>query len=292
MPKKLSKTKQSETNKWFEKDIVPPKEKIPTSKIKGTFIERCLNLKNPVEKKWDMNNLYVGSIGELYKPEAMYDTILKFWDAGSEELTYSSEVYMGSGRISGERIATRLHNAGLTESDADKYKERKVFSEEYGWSGRIDLILDVNKIMYYGKKTLPAKKPTEKDFKVFEVKETGSQNYTKWNEFHHLPIKYRTQLTIYLYETKKHGVIDSDEGYFLILSRDNPKSFRVLDYKLEQNLLDEAKKNADIFWEHIRNKSVPDGFKPISAEFIDESLEKGRISGRNWNPLSGLSGKN
>jgi len=278
----------NESSKWFQHDIKEPKEKIVSSKIKGTYISRCLNLDNPKVKKRFKNNLYIGEIGDLDIAEKMYDTIVSFWYPGYDCVTYEHEEYLEDGKRSGDNVANRLHKNGFTHRKTKKHKEQRIWVEEFGWAGYCDVNLDYNLIMHYGPKKTPEELPKNKLFKVFEVKKTSVNNYMRWLRPEDLPKKYQAQLAVYLKEAYKNKITKTEEGHFLILTRDNPNNKRILDYIPNENLIKECEKNSEIFWEHIQNKTYPKNFTEPEKNYIEKSIELCYNEKRDWPTLSGI----
>lgn len=285
----------SDASKFFQNPVAPKKKR---ERVPGSHISRCLDLKNDQRNRWPMSNLYIGGIGDLNKPEKMAESISEFWFPKVEEYDYNAEFYMGGGKISGERIANRLHKAGLTYyaykqkeagiyySNRTPHQEYKILNAEYGWAGKIDIILDTNLVTYYGKKTRPEEKPTEKYWEPYEVKETSHSNYVLWDESSKFPKKYRTQLSLYIDDIHRKGIIKDKVGHFLLLSRDNPNAKRCCEYAMEQDLVEEAKVSATLFWKHIQERTYPKGFKDFSKKHIDFLIKVGNNEGRKWPKLA------
>jgi hypothetical protein len=270
------------TNDWFE---APKVEKPKVSAIKGTYIERCLNIDNEYQERWPNNNLQIRNLADLSDPKGMFEAIVSFWFPSKEEMTYKSEFYLTGGSISGDRVARRFHKARLTNCLEEEYKEYKIYNEEFGWAGKVDLILDVNKLMYFGQKTVKGDPPKEPLWRVFEVKETDSERHKEWADINKIPLKYLGQLNTYIYELVSKDIVKETLGHFLILDRSNPKAFRVVDYPYNSEMLDSFKYNAEKFWNHIRNKTVPNGFE-LSILEIEEAIETQKATGRRFNKLS------
>jgi hypothetical protein len=283
---------KQESAKWFKQ---PKKEKKKRERVPGSHIARCLDLKNIDLKNYFMTNLHVGSIGDLSDPEIMKETILDFWHPRSKEYTYDFEFYMEIGNVIGEAIANRFHRAGITwlshrmkeaglhHCKKSPYQEFKVINHEFGYAGRSDIILDTNLVNYYGKKTRPPERPTDKLFEPYEVKSTSKKNYDDWTDSSKFSKKYRTQLSIYIDEFQKLGIIKEPVGHFILVCRDVPQAKRCCEYRKEQYLIDAAQKNATIFWDYIRNMTFPEGLEDYDKSWIEDKIKyQTSVDKRKW----------
>ena len=162
-------------NKWFQQEIEPAKEPKKMGELRGTWIVRCMNLNNEVEKGRWKNNLYIGSLAEILTDEGMYDAIIDFWKPKEKEITYERECYLNSGNLKEDIATRRLHKNGFSGSKNKKYRQKRIFIEDLGWAGYSDMLVDVNLIKYYGQKTPKGDPPKKKDLRVFEYKETSEK---------------------------------------------------------------------------------------------------------------------
>jgi hypothetical protein len=280
-----------EAKSWFVPQNKKPEKKKKKKRppVSAAEIKRLLDLENDLRERYPINRLSMGSVIELEKPEVFNSKLREFWLCPQEEACYSSEYYFTLGTYSGEEIQKRLHKIGVTFCDSEEFEEYKIVDKELGLAGKVDLILKLNAVKALGSvKRKEYEEEENPSLLVAEIKQTGSRNYSLWHTYEELPLKYRVQLSLYLYYLKKRGIIDSNNGIFILQNRDNPRDIRVIPYEKEQELVDRAKKVCDSFWTHIRNRTFPEGCEPVSIEKIEEAIEIGCVTGRRWSFASGI----
>ncbi len=244
------------------------------SEVPASHYKRLMNEAPPEREPYVRRGVNMGSVGKLGNVEEMEKYILEFWKPSCEKLTYTSEKYLGSGTVTGDMVARRLHKKGATYQSAQGEEEHhEMFVEmDYGMRGFIDLVLDVEFMKVEGAKT--KKKKLEKDreilYRVTEVKETSSNNYSMWVFQEDLPLHYRTQFSLYAKWAKDQGITKDTKGQFLIISRDNPNNVKTIDVECEPLLCENAEKYAKTFWDHILNMTSPKG--GVNKQYVYEAI--------------------
>lgn len=302
---------------WFSSSQPLNKEtrKRTRQPITAAEIKRVLELGERWEAPYPQRYLGMGSILELECPFIMLEKIYQYWAPQPRVFDYYSCSYLDQGTLKGDLLQQFLFKAGVTycnTTTSDKFVERPVILEDYGLKGRIDGILDFNKVKAFGSTKGPQEVPEDaKDrWVIMEAKETGDRNYSKWIFPEDLPEKYRCQASLYAHTLPQYEdklVSFEDEVMFLIMNRESPRSIKTIFYKPEKDLVDRALKVSSEFWEHIRSRTKPevtdkqlDPQRPEKEQlefikelpkdwdkFISNSIEL--HSNRNWVPASGLS---
>jgi len=216
------------------------------------------------------------------------EEIINYWACPDTIDPYPKSSYMKQSSVKHKILQDFFHRAGVTFCEDDEHREHKIVCEDYGIAGKIDLIVNFNKLKALGAKTQKEYKPEEKiRWIIGEIKETGSNNYKKWKVASDLSEEYRSQGSIYSYYMDKKGLISFEEEImYILLCRDDPNKFKTIFYKPDMALVNAAFQTADTFWEHIRNRTVPG--KPIQGfkDFTEECIETQKD--RKWNHLSGV----
>jgi hypothetical protein len=244
------------------------------SEIPASHYKRLMNEAPPKRDPYVRRGVNMGSVGKLGKTEEMEKYLLEFWSPSAEELTYTSEKYLGSGAVTGDMVARRLHERGATYQAAQgEETHREMFVQlEYGMRGFIDLVLDVDFMKIEGAKTKKTtlKENREREYRVVEVKETSSSNYSLWVSQEDLPLHYRTQFSLYAKWAKDVGITKDTKGQFLIISRDNPNSVKTIDVEREPLLCENAVRHAQTFWDHVFNMTSP--MKGVDKEYVYKAI--------------------
>lgn len=268
------------------KEVKPQKPKRYISPVPTTGMSRILENVNLKEERWAKNNLYCSQIGDPYWD--MGESIVQFWRPYSQKKNIYSQIYMEQSTIKHAIIQEFWHATGLLHPlhGQDEFKEIKVRLESHGLSGKIDLVLPDQVYL----KDLGSTKPKglkQTGWSVGDIKECSSKVYSSIQT--NIPDKYRTQVSLYHYWGVKEGITTKkDKSFFYYLNRDNPRQFKWVQYEPEQDLVDAALKKADLFWQHIRNRTHPT--KKDFAEFCEESIKQ--QPDREWNPLAEIKVEN
>lgn len=285
---------------WFLKEgdmgEAPKKKSTGTrfsSPLPTTCMTRILDEVEIFEDNYPKNNLYCSNIGD---PDWDLGTeILAFWRPSQRKKDLFGQMYMEQSSLKHQLIQNHWHETGLmhplhtkeNEEGEKEFKEVKAYIPEYGLKGKIDLILpNPSFLKELGAKTAPEKRPEQKGWTVGDIKECSSHVYKTIHE--HIPPKYRTQVSLYHYWAVDQGIMDQeDECFFYYLNRDNPRTYKWVPYKSEEDLVTKAFHRANKFWEHIRNRTHPE-IKDFEKH-CEESIEL--QPDRRWNPLSGIESK-
>ena len=292
----------SPTYDWFGHISTPMKRKRPP--ISGAEIKRLANLNNKVREAYPMKRLGMGDVILLEDDEYMYNKMFDYFNPRDSEINYKSDFYFTAGDVGGYLLQNRLFRAGITFCDPEEnnHKEYKIEDHERGIAGRPDLIMDYDRLKLFGKNTPLTGEELEKAIKalpeeiqweVFEIKQAAVAWYKNWTECERLPEKYRCQLSLYIYYLLERGIIKSERGFFIILTRDSPENVRILEFPFDENLVKRAFAIADTFWQRVRNKDFPDvpGLPLISTDEVSQWIESPANEGREWHKLSGIENK-
>tara|TARA_R110002167_G_scaffold24964_1_gene87129 strand:+ start:4887 stop:5807 length:921 start_codon:yes stop_codon:yes gene_type:complete len=272
-------------------EAVTKKTKRKRSEIPASFYKRLMNEGFPSQDTYTRQGVNIGSVIKLEDKNEMENYITQFWRPVSEELTYTSEVYLSCGTMIGDMMAERLHRRGVTYQAANGAKgepHQEMFVEypEFGMRGFVDLVVDKDFILDAGA-TKPKnllKADREIEYITVEVKQTSADKYKLWQEQSDLPLHYRTQYSLYSRRLQEMGITKTTKGQFLILSRDNPNNLKSIDVESEPDLCERAFKVAEKFWEYIFSCSSPLG--GVDKNFVLDS-----IRGNEERLFSGRTGK-
>ena len=244
------------------------------SEIPASHYKRLMNEAPPERDTYVRRGVNIGSVGKLGNQEEMEKYILEFWNPKAEELSYTSEKYLGSGTVTGDMVARRLHERGATYQSAqgDEVHEEMFVEFPDGRRGFIDLVLDIDFMKVEGAKTKKSKlEPIRiKQYRVTEVKETSSTNYSAWVYQEDLPIHYRSQFSQYAKWLHEKGISKDTKGQFLIISRDNPNNVKTIDVECEPDLCEKAALYTEKFWNHIFNMTSPLG--KVNKTYVYEAI--------------------
>jgi len=275
-------------SKWFQASMGNVK-KAPVKRqpLPATVLERCCDLAIIPRPTKIQKYLYVSQLYKLAEPKEMKDALISYWMPSDSSINYRGALFTSMGKLIEDIYVKQLINAELAkctdDTCTDPEDQHSLRLEELGISGRLDAIVDFNKIKKLGAKT--PKKDKEEDEKshwvLNEVKTTGSEKYKFWNEFEKLPEDYLTQFSFYVKYAYQQGLIDTAEGFFTIISRDN-FDHRTLWGEPRTDLLDIALKNAEKFWENVRNRTIP--FSDIKTDWVERQIES--QPNRDWHPLA------
>lgn len=289
---------------WFltDKDMKekPAKRKSTgkrfSSPVPTTCMARLLEDTDLTEEGYPKNNLYCSNIGD---PEwSLSENILAFWRPTHRKKNIFSQIYMEQSTVKHQIIQDFWFDTGVLHprhtgilkyssgEEVEVFEEIKAYLPDYGLKGKIDLILpDEEYLKALGAKKPPAldELPERKGWRVGDIKECSEHVYKTIQD--HLPEKYRTQVSIYHHWAVLEGIQEEgDPAFFYYMNRNNPRQFKWVSYTPEPELVQRAFKKADIFWEHIRNKTHPeiDDFEDYCLKSIEMQPS------RKWNPLSGI----
>ena len=269
--------------------------------ITWAAVDRLANQNPVVREKYPPDRLHMGSIIEMRNKEVFREKLVDWWRPKlTENIDHGLNLYLSYGTLYGDTLQNRLNEVDhITFCDVKPHREYKIIDEDHGLSGRVDLLIDVEAVKLLGAKTLKNLEKDEKsppyylpldhiaEFHPFEVKQTSEMKYKKWETYLDLPLKYRCQLSLYMHYLNK------EKGGFIINKRDNPTQGKVLNYNVENDLVDEAKNLANEFWRLIRERKMPKGTRQMADEWYNESIQicrerSGRKYPRLYNKLSGI----
>jgi hypothetical protein len=291
---------QQKSGNWFTIDQPNKKPKKKRQRIPAAFIKRCLDFVPKVRPAYPQRALFMGNIIELESNSLMHDAICEFWNPKSEDLSYTSEIYLGSGSLVGDMYSRRLHEAGFTWCDKDDHVEYKIYDEDRGISGKVDAILDELKIHYYGVKTPKKNKDgtvvsfgnPEPEWFANEFKQTGVSKYAAWECMDDLPLKYQCQFSLYADYLFEWGITKHKEGMFTIICRDDPNKVKTIWVECDDQLVKRAFKVAERFWGHIQNRDFPaaEGKKDLTEKEIEDIIME--QPQRKWPKLANIGEEN
>ncbi len=282
-----------ESSKWFQA-AKQEKTKVKRAEVPASYLQRLLNYNNVEDTRRYARSLHCGVIGSLDSEQAFYDALVNFWEPQYSELDYKKDFYLNIGTMLGEMFAERLHRVpGLTTCISKDYKEERIQNDEFGYAGYIDFIMDVNTVKHYGKKTRPEDLPETKDLRVFEMKTTGERNYNKWVDSSELSFKYRCQLSLYIQDQLEKEVVETENGFFILQSRDDPNKHRVMPYTMESTVISKAQEVCTKFWDHVDARTLPSGddIKPVEGFCISKAIDNCNEKGREWPKYFGWTKK-
>lgn len=219
----------------------------------------------------------------------MRDHIINYWSPPVEFHTYQRMSFTKQGSLKHDIIQEIMHRAGLTYCKAEEFKEYYIKDADSGMAGKVDFILDFDKIKAVGHSKGKQKYVTPKGVKWIcsDIKETGTRRYDEWIIADLMPEEYKSQISLYSHFLNKAGILPFDrETMFWVLCRDDPNKYKTLFYKPELKHVSNALETASLFWEHIQNRTLPGEQVPGWEGFIEETIEE--QEGRKWNLLSGI----
>lgn len=275
---------------WFQASMgavkTPQRKKQP---VPATVLMRNLDicLKHRPEKP--QKYLYVSQLNDLTTPEGMKNALISYWLPAPSTMDYKHELYTEIGNLIEDVYVRRLMEAGVakcTDPNCEKPREQHSLQvDDLGVRGRIDALLDVDKVNYLGAKTPPKSKLKTSKYVINEVKTTGAEKYKYWKAYELLPDNYLTQFSFYVYYAKELGLTDVAEGFFTIISRDN------LDHKTlwgepVPHLIEQIKINCGRFWEFVRKREIP--YCDISSDWVYQQIES--QPDRDWHPYCEIDG--
>lgn len=230
----------------------------------------------------------MGSILDVEDPEQLRARLIEFWQPKEVHMSLNHEWYTKIGSALGDSYARRLHDIeGMTYCQEDDHVEYYINDTSRGIAGKVDVILDFNKIQALGIKT-------PKELKEGEVKEvleplwvpnecksTGSNRYKMWQTFSDLPDNYQNQLSLYCYYLFEDGIIKKKEGFFTLICRDDLR-IKALWGEYRKDLVDRSFKCARLFWEHIQQRDFPEvkNHHTFTKDWVEDQIAKQLKAGR------------
>lgn len=275
-------------HKWFQK----PMETVKANPIKrqplpAAVLERCCNLNSIPRPARPQKHLYVSQLYKLAEPKAMREALISYWLPVEGTIDYRGALFTSMGKLIEDIYVKQLIAADVAKCTdlecTDPEGQHSLRLEELGISGRLDAIVDFNKIKKLGAKTpkKDAEEVEESYWVLNEVKTTGVEKYKFWNEFEKLPEDYLTQFSFYVKYAYQQKLIDKAEGFFTIISRDN-FDHRTLWGEPREDLLNIALKNAERFWENVRKRIIPDS--EVNPDWVQHQIDS--QPDRDWHPLA------
>ena len=273
----------SEKSKWFlTEDQLKPKKKDkkarvvdPDKKLVTTKgIERILDMSTLTEPGRIKSGLFCSSIACDEYFDMRQEILDYFSPAEPRTRRYLKDMYTRQSNTKHSIIQDHLHSAGVlhpicTDENGD-FKEPRAEFPELGLSGKIDLVLPhEGYLTALGAKT-PKELPKISEYIVVDIKETSTANYVGIGQ--RLSQAYRGQLSLYskFFEDNYGG---PKRSAFLYLDRGDPKKFKYFEYTPEPKLLDIVDARAKTFWQHVNEKTLPEGDPGENKEVIEKLIE-------------------
>lgn len=278
-------------SKWFEpqsKKTKETKEKdLCTRAVPTTALVRICESAKLTETSYGKNNLYASNIGD---PDLdLHQELVDFWTPQAlEPRVFSKELYCEQSNVKHSIWQEFLHSAGVTHSlcnNQGKFQEPRCLFEEYGISGRIDLILpDSAYLKALGAKTPKDKFPKIEHWLAADIKETDEK---RQKEAHPeiLSEKYLTQISLYIKWLYDKGIGHKTKGAFLYLNRNMPLTPKYFEVTIREDLIEKAFKKADCFWQWVRSRKLPK--VENATEWIEEQIAL--QPKRQWNKLAEIA---
>lgn len=277
---------------WFQPAVPvkpPPKKRQP---LPAAVIERCCDLYTFEEEVKPQKFLYVSQLARISDIEEMKRALISFWLPVPGTKDYTGKLFTEVGKLIEDIYVSQLVKAGVakctSEECIDPKEQHSLRLLDLGVSGRIDAIVDFNKAVELGAKTVKEREEDAPDtpalWVVNEVKSTGSEKYKYWTEFEKLSIDYLSQFSFYCHFAHLQGLISKREGFFTIINRDRMEH-RTLWGEPVNALVEKGIENAKTFWQHVRNRTIPnmDNAGTWIAYQIKEQPD------RDWNELAEIS---
>lgn len=214
---------------------LPAKPKKTRSLLTAAELERRLSAHEVTKNAYEVRSIWISGIGRIV-PETW---ILDYWCPLPRKEDWKRRCYTEVGDTVHRILQEHWHGAGILVPQEETFQERRVFCDNFGFSGKLDAMFNAKKIL---EKELP-------DIHG-EIKVVNSHYYKEWQHPEALPEDYRTQATVY------QKLLNTDKTCFVLVNRDS-FDFRTLFYCGEERLWEDAKRLAKILWSHVAAKTFP-----------------------------------